>query len=158
MYFILPRQCHKSYPSFSARPLSLPTMRPRHKAPPRSTAAASPAPSPAAARRNTHLASLLYGTEQLPNVAILASALSTQGDETSNEALFHDISVQAPSLSSISENVPPVGNAHESTCLFTVAASSSTTKDNFNIPNFGSDDKDEGDDIDASICKPEDNK
>ncbi len=76
----------------------------------------------------------------------------------SNEASFHDISVQAPSLSSISENAPPVGNAHESTSLFTVAASSSTTEDNFNIFNFGSDDKDKGNDIDASICKPEDDR
>ncbi len=75
-----------------------------------------------------------------------------------NKALFHDISVQAPSLSSISENAPPVGNAHESTSLFTVAASSSTTKDNFNIPNFSSDDKDKGNDIDASICEPEDDR
>jgi hypothetical protein len=100
----------------------------------------------------------LYGTEQSPNVGILASATSSQGDETSNEASFQDISVQAPSLSSISEHAPPVGNTHESTSLFTVAASLSTTKDNFNIPNFGSDDKDEGDVIDASICKPEDDR
>jgi hypothetical protein len=93
-------------------------MRPRHKAPSKSTAAASPA----AARRNTHLALPLYGTEQLPNVGILAPATSSQGDAKSNEALFHNISVQAPSLSYISENAPPVGNAHESTSLFTVAA------------------------------------
>jgi hypothetical protein len=133
-------------------------MRPRHKAPSKSTAAASPAASPAAACRNTHLALRLYSTEQLPNVGILASTTSSQGDETSNEASFHNISVQAPSYSSISENAPPVGNAHESTSLVTVTASSSTTKDNFNIPNFGGNDKDKGNDIDASICKPEDDR
>jgi hypothetical protein len=133
-------------------------MCPRRKAPSKSTAAASPAASPAAAHRNTRLASHLYGTEQSPNVGILALATSSQGDETSNEALFHDISVQEPSLSFISENAPPVGNAHELTSLFTVAASLSTTKDNFNISKFGSDDKDEGDDIDASICEPEDDR
>jgi hypothetical protein len=157
MYFILPHQCHKSYPSFSARPLSPPTMRPRHKAPSKSTAAASPATSPGTARRSTRLASCLYGTEQLPNVGSLESATSCQGDATSNEASSHDISVQAPSLASISENAP-IGNAHELTSLFTVPALLATTKDNFHIPNFGSDDNDKGDHIDASICKPEDDR
>jgi hypothetical protein len=132
-------------------------MPPRHKAPSKSTAAASPAASPGAARRSTHLALRLYGTEQSPNVGSLVLATSYQGDATLNEASFHDISVQAPSLASISENAP-IDNAHESTSHFTVAALLATTKDNFHIPNFGRDDNNKGNHIDASICEPEDNR
>ncbi len=103
--------------------------------------------------------SRLYNTEHLPNVGSLALATSCWGDAMLNEALFHDFSVQAPSLASISENTP-IGNAHELTSLFTVAVAAllATTKDNFHIPNFGSDEDDKGNHIDASICKPEDNR
>jgi hypothetical protein len=173
---MLPHLCHKIC-FFSARQLSLTTMRPRNKAPSKSTAAtspaaspgsarrstrlastvaASPAASPGSARRSTHLLSCLYGTEQLPSVSILASTTYRDVDTTSNEASFHDISVAAQRLSSISENAP-FANNHESTTL----VATTTTKENFNNPNFpnlGSDDNDNADPVDAAVCKPVDDR
>ncbi len=77
-------------------------------------------------------------------------------DTTSNEASFHDISVAAQRLSSISENAP-FANDHELTTL--VAAT--TTEENFNNPNFpnlGSDDDDNADPVDAAVCQPVDDR
>ncbi len=72
-------------------------------------------------------------------------------DTTSNEALFHDISVAARRLSSISENAP-FANDHELTTL----VATTTTKENFNpnFPNLGSDGDDNADPVDAAVCKP----
>ncbi len=96
---------------FSARQLSLMTMRPCNKAPSKSTAAASPAASPGSAqrstrlastvaaspaaspgsaRRSTHLSSRLYGTEQSPSVSILESTTFRDVDTTSNKAFQAD--------------------------------------------------------------------
>ncbi len=112
---MLPHPCRKNR-IFSSHRLSSTTMRPRNKAPSKSTVAASPAASPGSAWRSTRLASSvvaspaaspgsaqtstrlasrLYGTEQLPSVSTLASTTSREGDTTLNEALFHDISVAA---------------------------------------------------------------
>jgi hypothetical protein len=98
----------------------------------------------------------LYGTEQSPSVSILASTTYPDVDTTSNEASFHDISVAARRLSSISENAP-FANDHESTTLVTTT----TTKENFNNPNFpnlGSDDDDNANPVDAAVCEPVDDR
>jgi hypothetical protein len=121
-----------------------------------STVAASPAASPGSARRSTRLSSRLYGTEQSPSVSILASTTYRDLDTTSNEAPFHDISVAAQRLSSISENAP-FANNHESTTL----VATTTTEENFNNPNFpnlGSDDDDNAHPVDAAVCKPVDDR
>ncbi len=173
---MLPHPCHKNR-FFSARQLSSTTMRPRNKAPSKSTAAASPAASPGSARRSTRLVSNvaaspaaspgsarrstrlllhLYGTEQLPSVSILALTTYQDVYTTSNEALFHDISVAARRLSFISENAP-FDNNHESTTL----VATTTTKENFsnpNFPNLGSDNDDKADHVDDAVCKPVDDK
>ncbi len=98
----------------------------------------------------------LYGTEQLPSGSILALMTYWDVDTTSNEALFHNISVAAQRLSSISENAP-FDNNHEST---TVVATT-TTKKNFgnpNFPNLGSDEVDKANHIDDAVCKPVDDR
>jgi hypothetical protein len=162
---------------FSARRLSLTTMCHRNKAPCKSTAAASPAASPGSARRSTRVASTvaaspaaspgsaqrstclssrLYGTEQLPSVSILELTTYRDVDTTSNEASFHNISVAAQRLSSISENAP-FANDHESTTL----VATTTTKENFNNPNFpsfGSDDDDNANPVDVAVCEPVDDR
>ncbi len=98
----------------------------------------------------------LYGTEQLPSVSILASTKYWDVDTTSNEALFHNISVAARRLSSISENAP-FDNNHESTTL----VATTTTKENFgnpNFPNLRSDDNDKADHVDNAVGKQVDDR
>ncbi len=88
----------------------------------------------------------LFGTEQLPSV-----------DTTLNETSFHDISVTAQRLSSISENAP-FANDHESTTL----VATTTTKENFNNPNYpnlGSDDDDNAHPVEAAaLCEQVDDR
>ncbi len=97
-----------------------------------------------------------YGTKQLPSVSILASTTYWDVDTTSNEAPFHNISVAARRLSSISENAP-FANDHELTTL----VATTTTKENFidpNFPNLGNDDDDNANPVDAAVCKPVDDR
>jgi hypothetical protein len=173
---MLPHPCHKNC-FFSARQLSSTTMRPCNKAPSKSTVAtspaaspgsaqrstrlastvaASPAASPGSARRSTRLLSRLHGTEQSPSVSILESTTYQDVDTTSNEASFHNISVAARRLSSISENAL-FANDHELTTL----VATTTTEENFNnlnFPNLGSDDDDNANPVDAAVCKPVDDR